>query len=98
MQDLMAHDWPGNVREVRNVADRYVLELPQAGVGAPCASDEAIPTTLVQQMDVVEKVLIAQALKAHNGRPAAVAQALGIAKKTLYDKLHRHALSIDSFR
>jgi DNA-binding NtrC family response regulator len=49
-------------------------------------------------MDVVEKVLIEQALKEHKGRPAAVAEALGIAKKTLYDKLHRHALSIDSYR
>lgn len=98
MQDLMAHDWPGNVREVRNVADRYVLELPQAGERAASASGEATSATLVEQMDVVEKVLIEQALKAHQGRPAAVAQALGIAKKTLYDKLHRHALSIDSYR
>jgi two-component system C4-dicarboxylate transport response regulator DctD len=97
MQDLMAHDWPGNVREVRNVADRYVLELPQAGEGAQASGDDA-PSTLLQQMDVVEKVLIEQALKEHKGRPAAVAQALGIAKKTLYDKLHRHALSIDSYR
>ncbi len=98
MQDLMAHDWPGNVREVRNVADRYVLELPQAGEAGVSVSGEATPSTLVQQMDVVEKVLIEQALKEHKGRPAQVAQALGIAKKTLYDKLHRHALSIDSYR
>ena len=41
---------------------------------------------------------IERALKEHKGRPVAVAQALGIAKKTLYDKLHRHALSIDSYR
>jgi DNA-binding NtrC family response regulator len=100
MQDLMAHDWPGNVREVRNVADRFVLALPPSGEGSEplAASGEAPAATLVQQMDVVEKVLIEQALKAHKGRPTAVAQALGIARKTLYDKLHRHALSIDSYR
>jgi DNA-binding NtrC family response regulator len=80
------------------VADRYVLELPQVGERAGSASGESTSTTLVEQMDVVEKVLIEQALKEHKGRPAAVAQALGIAKKTLYDKLHRHALSIDSYR
>lgn len=98
MQELMAHDWPGNVREVRNVADRYVLELPQAGDGDAAATEDEASSTLVRQMDVVEKVLIEQALKEHKGRPVAVAQALGIAKKTLYDKLHRHALSIDSYR
>ena len=98
MQDLMAHDWPGNVREVRNVADRYVLELPQAGEGIVSTAEAAGQSTLLQQMDVVERVLIEQALKEHKGRPVAVAQALGIAKKTLYDKLHRHALFIDSYR
>lgn len=98
MQDLLAHDWPGNVREVRNVADRYVLDLPSAGEGGAVAAQETGQATLVQQMDGVEKVLIEQALKEHKGRPVAVAQALGIAKKTLYDKLHRHALSIDDYR
>ncbi len=98
MQDLMAHDWPGNVREVRNVADRYVLELPQAGEFDGSACGDLVSSSLVQQMDLVEKVLIEQALKEHKGRPVAVAQALGIAKKTLYDKLHRHALVIDSYR
>lgn len=98
MQGLMAHDWPGNVREVRNVADRYVLELPQAGDADVAAAEGDGSSNLVRQMDVVEKVLIEQALKEHKGRPVAVAQALGIAKKTLYDKLHRHALSIDSYR
>lgn len=98
MQELMAHDWPGNVREVRNVADRYVLELPQPDERDTPEPDEGGASSLARQMDVVEKVLIEQALKEHKGRPVAVAQALGIAKKTLYDKLHRHALSIDSYR
>jgi DNA-binding NtrC family response regulator len=97
LQALLAHDWPGNVREVRNVADRFVLELPQTSELA-ASGGEAGPMTLTQQMDSVEKVLIEQALKEHKGRPAVVADALGIARKTLYDKLHRHALSIESYR
>ncbi|GAB2869916.1 sigma-54 dependent transcriptional regulator [Pseudoduganella ginsengisoli] len=94
IRKLMAHDWPGNVRELRNAADRFVLGLPDGeGLGTTG------PTlTLAQQMDMVEKTLIEQALKLHHGRPLMVCDTLGIAKKTLYDKLHRHGIVIDDFR
>lgn len=97
MHRLMAADWPGNVRELRNMAERFVLGLPGA---RESAADAAAPTpqTLVQQMDLVEKVLIEQALKQHAGRPQAVSEALGIAKKTLYDKMHRHGIVIENYR
>jgi DNA-binding NtrC family response regulator len=95
MRKLMAADWPGNVRELRNAADRYVLGLPgpQNPAGAGAAR-----LTLAQQMDMVEKTLIEQALKQHSGRPQPVCDDLGIGKKTLYDKLHRHGIVIDAYR
>ncbi len=92
---LMANDWPGNVRELRNVADRFVLGLPSA---PEHALDPAKPMTLGQQLDLVEKALIEQALRQHQGRPMPVCEALGIAKKTLYDKIHRHGIVIDQYR
>jgi DNA-binding NtrC family response regulator len=92
LRKLMAHDWPGNVRELRNAADRFLLGLP-GEQGA-----DAGPLTLAQQMDMVEKTLIEQALKTYQGRPQPVCDALGIGKKTLYDKLHRHGIVIDTFR
>ena len=88
---LMTADWPGNVRELRNAADRFVLGIesdpPQAG-----------PATLPEQLDAVERVLVLRALKEHAGRAQAAADALGIGRKTLYDKLHKHAIDIDLFR
>jgi DNA-binding NtrC family response regulator len=94
LRELMAHDWPGNVREIRNAADRFVLEIgelttPTAGVA---------PASLAQQMDKVEKALIEQALRNHQGRMPRVMESLGIAKKTLYDKLHRHGIDAERFR
>lgn len=97
MRKLMAKDWPGNVRELRNVADRFVLGLPGAQDHAAHAQ-AAVQLTLAQQMDLVEKSLIEQALKQHNGRPQPICDALGIGKKTLYDKLHRHGIVIDDYR
>lgn len=96
LRELMAHHWPGNVREIRNAADRFVLEA--GGASLVPEPDTAAPLPLAQQMDVVEKALIEHALRRHQGRMQDVMQHLGIAKKTLYDKLHRHAIDPESFR
>lgn len=94
-QQLMAHHWPGNVRELRNAAERFVLGLAAEQLLGPAAS-AALP--LAQQMDQVEKVLIEQALRQHRGNVSVTAEALGMGRKTLYDKLGRHAIDADSFR
>jgi two-component system C4-dicarboxylate transport response regulator DctD len=94
-QQLMAHDWPGNVRELRNAAERYVLGLSgEVLLGAA----EGAPMPLAQQMDQVEKVLIEQALKQHRGRMSATCEALGIGRKTLYDKIARHGIAVEEYR
>ena len=97
LRTLMAHDWPGNVRELRNVADRFVLGLLSDEVKLSSVS-EAQVLTLAQQMDCVEKMLIEQSLKQHAGRPQKVIEALGIGKKTLYDKVHKYDIQMESYR
>ncbi|MEE9388659.1 MAG: response regulator [Paracoccaceae bacterium] len=53
---------------------------------------------LTAQMEMVEMLLIEDALRNHNGKVVEVAQALGLPKKTLYDKLARHRLNAADFR
>ncbi len=53
---------------------------------------------LATQMEMVEKLLIEAELTHHGGRVAAVAEALGLPRKTLYDKLKRHHLDPAEFR
>jgi DNA-binding NtrC family response regulator len=95
LRELMSHDWPGNVREIRNTADRFVLD---GGTGDIMAGEESSPLTLPQQVDKVEKALIEQALQRCQGRMQEVMQQLGVPKKTLYDKLHRHGIDPARFR
>jgi DNA-binding NtrC family response regulator len=97
MNAWMAHDWPGNVREARNAADRFVLQLPVAATDTPADSSTG-GGRLAEQMDALEKSLIEKALKEHQGSPTAVIAALGIGKKTLYEKLRRHGITINEFR
>ncbi len=94
LRELMAHDWPGNVREMRNVADRHVLE----GGAEPLLTGTDAPLTLAQQVELVEKALIEQALLRQGGNVQRVIETLGVPKKTLYDKLHRHGIQLDRFR
>ena len=95
LRELMSHDWPGNVREIRNAADRFVLGL--AG-GNEAQLIEPAPLTLAKQMDLIEKTLIEQALRRCHGKIPAVMELLGTPKKTLYDKLHRHGIELERFR
>ncbi len=96
LRELMGHDWPGNVREIRNAADRYVLEGGSEVVipGAP----ENGALSLAQQVELVEKALIEQALTRQGGNVQRVIETLGVPKKTLYDKLHRHGIALERFR
>jgi len=89
---LMAHEWPGNVRELRNVCERRVLSA-RRGTGSIAAAirmdqpPEEVPETLREAVAVFERELIGKALKAHGGRMEATAEALGIGRRTLNEKI-----------
>ncbi|MGS2742451.1 sigma-54-dependent transcriptional regulator [Halomonas sp. LS-001] len=99
---LLAHDWPGNVRELRNLAERYVLlgaafdYRLTALLEGDNAETEA--TSLPRQVELFEKSLISQSLARHHGRVTRVCEHLGIPRKTLYDKLKKHALQAEDYR
>ncbi|QHQ34983.1 response regulator [Algicella marina] len=62
------------------------------------ARGERAGAGLAAQMDYVEKLLIEGALADHGGRVAAAADALGLPRKTAYDKLKRHGIDPADFR
>lgn len=97
---LLAHDWPGNVRELRNVAERRVLAA-RRGLGSvtqALRADHAfddVPNTLREAVASFERELISKAIKAHEGRMDAVAEALGIGRRTLNEKIVKLGLNKD---
>ncbi|MCF6301861.1 MAG: sigma-54 dependent transcriptional regulator [Devosiaceae bacterium] len=89
---LMSHDWPGNVRELRHVAERRVLAARRGrGSVAEAIQREGeadeVPETLREAVAAFEKQLIGQAIKAHEGRMDVAAEALGIGRRTLNEKI-----------
>lgn len=104
---LNAHLWPGNIRELANLAHRTVVANRGAAVRAatlglrPLAAS-APDTTLTPPMPSVaaegttmadaERRALTEALDACGGNLTAAARRLGIGRATLYRKLTRHGL------
>ena len=94
---LMTHAWPGNVRELHNVADRFVLGLLGDELGAKLGQHER-NASLPEQLEHIERALIAESLRRQHGDVTSAAHALGVPKQTLYDKLRRLHIDATEFR
>jgi two-component system, NtrC family, C4-dicarboxylate transport response regulator DctD len=95
-EDLQAvYAWPGNIRELRNVVERYVLGLHRiAGTLAeflPGADGKS--STLTEQLDAFEKCVLDQELARRRGNIQGAADALGLPVRTLNDRMRRHGLT-----
>jgi transcriptional regulator of acetoin/glycerol metabolism len=94
---LRAYPWPGNLRELRNViayacamagkdAVIGLAELPDALVG--CEAAAAAPGAAASSMPP-EAQLLLQYLRAAGWSVSAVAHQLGVARMTVYRRMHR---------
>ncbi|SDA65836.1 two-component system, NtrC family, C4-dicarboxylate transport response regulator DctD [Pseudomonas sp. NFACC15-1] len=95
---LLRHSWPGNVRELQNAAERFALGLElaldnNAPDGSPGAPVELVSGGLSEQVENFEKTLIAAELARPHSSVRSLAEALGIPRKTLHDKLRKHGLT-----
>lgn len=101
MHSLMSYDWPGNVRELRNLAERYVL-MGEAGSFEfdQIITNETNPgvMTLPEQMERFEKTLLEQELMRQKGSIKDTMDALGLPRKTLYDKMRKYGLDKELYK
>ena len=100
METLQAHDWPGNIRELRNAVERAVIlcdgelilreHLPPDMAGkSPERHTFRLPYGLT--LDSVEREYIVGSLQRNGNNKARTAEVLGVSEKTLYNKLNRYA-------
>jgi DNA-binding NtrC family response regulator len=97
---LLDHPWPGNIRELKHCLERACVLSSQAVLTPEAFFDEpqelAKPdefSSLNEYLDVYERRYIQQILKTKDGRIAETATALGISRKTLWEKMRKLKLT-----
>jgi PAS domain S-box-containing protein len=95
---LMAHDWPGNIRELENVIERSFILSGEGYIGVAqlpeeftCAS--SVERTVVSGMKNIHSMIdthtIRSALERNGNNRLATARELGIHKSTLFRKMKK---------
>jgi DNA-binding NtrC family response regulator len=97
MTRLLAHDYPGNVRELRNLVERAVVcakgtVLQASDFTLPVAAGVSDLTNQPASLESVEKRHIAAILAQTNGNISAAARILDIDRVTLYHKIRKYGL------
>ncbi|MEI7189256.1 sigma 54-interacting transcriptional regulator [Dickeya dianthicola] len=90
-EQLLMHGWPGNIRELKAAAERWVLGLspvPIASDGDGQDAGENTPlTSLKVRLRRIERFLIQEALQRNDHCIDTVVNELGIPKRTLYHRI-----------
>jgi two-component system nitrogen regulation response regulator NtrX len=91
---LETHDWPGNIRELRNVIERLVIMTPPDTINArnlvvaePTKEDYFAFTTLREARDAFEKTFITKKLEENNWNISKTAEILQIERSNLHKKI-----------
>ena len=105
-QRLLAHPWPGNIRQLLN-ALRYAValaedgvidcdclhaELHQTALPIPLAPRAEAPASLADQLGDDEARHLLATLRQHRWNISAAADASGISRSTLYRKMKKHGI------
>lgn len=102
-EKLLSHDWPGNIRELRNVIERCVLmstdekfpaswlQLEHAGI-APVNEEKSISIPLDGSMtlDDMERYILLKVLEEYDFNVSESAKALGATRETLRYRIQKY--------
>jgi two-component system NtrC family response regulator len=105
---LLAHPWPGNIRELLNAMKRSATLVSRPVIGAedlaflvppghtPADAVDLLAGKLPDVIERVERELIRRALEAADGNRAQAAEQLGIRRQLLYQKLERYGMGVSA--
>jgi len=108
LESLCLYDWPGNIREVRNVVERLIIFSRYSEISLHHLPPEILRNdgfsrvdtvgarSLPDKMTAMETDLVRRALSEANGHQGKAAKLLGIPQSTLRTKMEKLGLFADS--
>jgi DNA-binding NtrC family response regulator len=109
MRRLAAHAWPGNVRELANVIEQAAvlaggsemeegdLRLAAAAAGSVAAAG-TFAESKRQAVEAWERAYLSAALERHGGNVSQTAEAIGMVRQSLQQKLRELGMRAEAFR
>jgi two-component system nitrogen regulation response regulator NtrX len=97
---LSRYDWPGNIRELRNVIERMAILSPGERLTVSSipleirTPKEPAPSSLHAARDAAERERIVKALEAARGNVSSAARALGIERTHLHKRLRALGIGV----
>ncbi len=96
---LLEYNWPGNVRQLRNIVDSAIVlatadEIQASDLTLHESKTEVFDTLNIEQW---EKRLIQESMRRTRGNIPEAAELLGISRATMYRKLETYAIDKDEF-
>jgi DNA-binding NtrC family response regulator len=111
LDQMLAYQWPGNIRELENILERAIVKCHGdaiEGVDLPAAPQRVIDLyyagngngeiSLKQWLSKSEKDYLRSLLIRYKGSIASTAKEAKVDNKTLYRKMRRHGLHKESFK
>jgi DNA-binding NtrC family response regulator len=108
LRGLEAYDWPGNIRELKNVVERAIIlsgdttRIGPEHLAIPGIAQEALPPFNVcgvelnfsgePSFDEIRRCYVKYLLEKYNGHRAQVAKVLGISERNTYRLIQRYEL------
>jgi Nif-specific regulatory protein len=109
MNLLVAHEWPGNVRDLRHEVERAVAVAPEGALLgpedlSPELRERAVRSgpglalgsdqTLQQYVEGIERELVVRALRKTAGNRSHAAKLLGLSRRGLLNKIARYSIDL----
>lgn len=94
LRQLKNYDWPGNIRELKNVMERSTVLSENKSLFIDLQTHNNISKNQSNNLnlDENEKMLILKAIEKNKGNISKAAKELGVQRNTLYRKLEKYGL------
>jgi two-component system response regulator GlrR len=107
MQELLFHEWPGNIRELEHVIERAVILCDQDAIQlkhmiiegrSPMTAEKSFQEMKAEVISEFEKNYLCRMLEVHQGNITRAAQAACKNRRAFWGLITKHRINVQMFK